>query len=884
MIRCMFGVWLSFFISLLQGNAQDSLRTPVLYAGDSSHAFREGGVSFQPHALDLSTFYHPAQLLQGRVAGLSIARPGGDVNTPFSIRLRGISSLTASAEPLVVVDGVPAVPLHTLDPNDIASIEVLKDVAGSAAYGMRGGSGVLQITTKSGQEGKPQTHWHGAGGVEVIARSIPVLSAQAYRQLPGAVDFGADTDWLGLISREGYTNMQHLALGGGNAQTRYRVALTLRDANGIALRSAFQTLGGRLNLTQHSFRNRVVFSLHLGTSTRNTSIADPNAFRYAFIANPTMPAYDTSPQSSAYGGYAQREIFDFYNPLALLKQNRREGRESSLFLSLKGNIRLSGRLSGAVQYSRQHHSYFQGAYSQKASKYGGGSERNGLVSLSDREGGSDFLDAHLRWEGDLKKGAYTVRSGYTDQAFGQSGSTASGGDFLTDAFSYHNLAAALDFSQGKGSVSSFRESHRVAAFYMYADLRFQRLSLRANARYEGSSRLGAADKWGLFPSLSTRYSLSRALSLRASWGLAGNQPGSSYASLQRYGPQGSFFTNGEYVPTYRAISNPNPNLTYEKTREGNIGLDFSLFRQRLSGSVDYYRRRSSDLILQIYDPLPPKLADFTWVNTATLQNKGIELTLAAQVLSHARISWQLGAVFATVQTELIEVGISAVQPFQLDLGGPGQCCADPMRFHVGEPFGQLRGPVLSRVLENGQVVFEDLNGDGKYCDCEEDKQSIGSGLPRFNVGLENRLAIGPFDLHLFLRGVFGHDLLNTYRLFYENSEPYVVANYNVVATKYYRPETRQSPLSDVHVEPADFVKLEYAALGYKAKLPEGGPFEHLRVYFSGQNLFWITGYTGIDPEVRYPGTEAGQRLYPGLERRALHPPTRSFSLGIQAVF
>ena len=148
MIRCMFGVWLSFFISLLQGNAQDSLRTPVLYAGDSSHAFREGGVSFQPHALDLSTFYHPAQLLQGRVAGLSIARPGGDVNTPFSIRLRGISSLTASAEPLVVVDGVPAVPLHTLDPNDIASIEVLKDVAGSAAYGMRGGSGVLQIITK----------------------------------------------------------------------------------------------------------------------------------------------------------------------------------------------------------------------------------------------------------------------------------------------------------------------------------------------------------------------------------------------------------------------------------------------------------------------------------------------------------------------------------------------------------------------------------------------------------------------------------------------------------------------------------------------------------------------------------------------------------------
>ena len=262
----------------------------------------------------------------------------------------------------------------------------------------------------------------------------------------------------------------------------------------------------------------------------------------------------------------------------------------------------------------------------------------------------------------------------------------------------------------------------------------------------------------------------------------------------------------------------------------------------------------------------------------------MELTLNASLFQHTHSSWQLGAVLATVRTELVELGAGSTQPFQLDLGGPGQCCAEPMRFQKGELLGQLWGPVLSRVLESGQPVFEDLDGDGQYCDCEADKKAIGSWLPRLSVGLENRLVMGEFDLHLFLRGVFGHDLLNTYRLFYEHSEPYVVANYNVVATKYYRPETRQAPLNQTHIEHADFVKLEYFALGYRFRMGEKSPFEQIRAYLSGQNLLWFTGYTGMDPEVRYPGTEAGNRLYPGIERRALYPPTRTFSLGVQAVF
>ena len=878
-------IWfLCLSLSCLRGNAQDSLRIPALRASDSSGIHLVAMAELQSHALNLSTFPHPAQLLQGRVAGLAVARPGGDPNASFRLRLRGVSSITASAEPLVVVDGVPGVPLETIDPNDIASIRVLKDVAGSAAYGMRGGSGVLEITTKRGQEGKPQTYWHGAGAVEAIARTIPVLPASVYRQLPGAVDFGGDTDWLGLVTQKGYSNIQHVGLSGGNAQTQYRTALILRDVHGVVPHSGFQGLAGRLHLVQRGFRERLSLSLHLAASSKNVALADPNVFRYAFIANPTMPVYDARSSGVPYGGYAQRDVFDSYNPLALLKQNQREGRESSLFLSLRSELRLIGQLSGVIQYGRQQYGFFQGTYSQKTSKYGGGRERNGLASVSDSEAGSDFLDAHLKWEGRTEKASYAVYGGYTAQVFGESGSAMSGGDFLTDAFSYHNVAAALDFARGRGSVSSFRESHSLAAFYTRANLRFRQIYLDANVRYEGASRLGDTDKWGFFPSLGARYALSKAFSLRASWGIAGNQPGSSYTSLQRYGPQGHFFFNGAYTPVYTAISNANPHLAYEKTREWTVGLDVGLLRDRFRGSIEYYVRRSSDLILQIYDVSPPNQAANTWANTATLQNKGVELTLNASLFQHTHSSWQLGAVLATVQTELVELGAAGTQPFQLDLGGPGQCCAEPMRFQIGEPFGQLWGPVLNRVLESGQPIFEDLDGDGQYCDCEADKKAIGSGLPRLSTGFENRLTIGAFDLHLFLRGVFGHDLLNTYRLFYENSEPYVIANYNVVATKYYRPETRQTPLNQTHIEHADFVKLEYLALGYRLKLREKSPFEQIRAYLSGQNALWVTGYTGMDPEVRYPGTEARNRLYPGIERRALFPPTRTVSLGVQAVF
>ncbi len=873
-------LFLSLSLRCLRGNAQDSLGIPR----DTLGVHLEAMAELRPHALNLSTFYNPAQLLQGRVAGLAVTRPGGDPNASFRLRLRGISSITASAEPLVVVDGVPGVPLETIDPNDIASIRVLKDVASSAAYGMRGGSGVLEITTKRGQEGKPQTYWHGAGAVEAIARTIPVLSAQGYRLLPGAVDFGGDTDWLGLVTQKGYSNVQHVGLSGGNAQTQYRTTLTLRDVGGIVPRSGFQGLGGRLHLVQQGFRERLSLSLHLAASSKNMSLADPNVFRYAFIANPTMPVYDGRSSGVPYGGYAQRDVFDSYNPLALLDQNQQEGRESSLFLSLRSELRLIGQLSGVIQYSRQQYRAFQGTYSQKTSKYGGGRDRNGLASVSDSEAGSDFLDAHLKWEGRTEKASYAVFSGYTAQISGEGGSFISGGDFLTDAFAYHNLAAALDFARGRGSVSSFKESHGLAAFYARANLRFRQIYLDANVRYEGASRLGDADKWGFFPSLGARYALSEAFAIRASWGIAGNQPGSSYTSLQRYGTQGQFFFNGAYVPTYAAIANANPHLTYEKTHEWTVGLDLGLLRDRLQGSIDYYVRRGRDLILQIYDPLPPNLAAYTWANAASLQNKGVELTLNASLFQHTHSSWQLGAVLATVRTELVELGAGSTQPFQLDLGGPGQCCAEPMRFQTGEPLGQLWGPVLNRILESGEPVFEDLNRDGKYCDCEEDKKAIGSGLPRLSAGFENRLTIGVFDLHLFLRGVFGHDLLNTYRLFYENSEPYVAANYNVVTTKYYRPETRQTRLNHTHIEHADFLKLEYVALGYRVKLREKSPFKQLRAYLSGQNLLWFTGYTGIDPEVRYPGTEAGNRLYPGIERRALYPPTRTFSLGIQTIF
>jgi len=858
------------------------------------------------------TVNDPAQLLQGKVAGLSITRPGGDPNGGFNIRLRGISTFGANTEPLIVIDGVIGASLSTVDPNDIASMDVLKDGSAAAIYGTRGGSGVILITTKSGKAGRVNVDYNASLAVESVANSIDFMSASEYAKVPGAKNFGNNTDWLDVVTSPGRSHVHNIAVSGGTAKTTYRASVNLRDATGVAINSGFQQLNTRLNLTQKALNNRATFSVNLTTTTKDAEYGFKESLRYAIVANPTMPVWDGTTTSATAGGrfagYAERDIFDFFNPLSIAKQNKNEGKDIRVLANIRGDYDFDDFVKGlrlSVSYSQQDESDLRGQYYAKTSKFRGFG-RNGLAGRQTNQRNNKLFETTLNYVKDFEGVNMTLLGGYSYQEFFNEGFGAEGGNFLTDAFTYNNLGAALDFKNGLGSVYSYANSNKLVAFFGRANLNFKNnFFVSASARYEGSSRFGANEKFGLFPALSAGVNLSNlvtipavnSLKIRGSYGLTGTQPGDSYISLQRFGPAGSFFYNGSFVNSYAPVSNANPNLKWETKAEYNFGADFALFDSRLTGTLDYYNRTTRDLYLLKNVPVPPNLASQTLLNIGELNNSGLELSLNYNVISNSNFSWTTGGNFGTINMKVNKLTSEELPDgdtfYLAGMGAPGQNAFTLVRVKEGTEFGQLWGPIQEGVNANGTPKFKDLDGNGSYCDCDADKTVIGNGLPTLTFGFNNNLKFGNWDANFFFRGALGHEILNSYRGFYENTEGTTVDNYNVVNTKYYNPAIKKAAVNNTHVEKADFLRLDNATIGYNVQLGEGSMINKLRLYLSGQNLFTVTGYTGIDPEVRWAdqidgdgggGPGGVDPFSPGIERRSTYFTTRVLTLGLNLSF
>lgn len=872
--------------------------------------------SVQAKDFNVGTVNDPAQLLQGKVAGLNIAKAGNDPNGGFNIRLRGIASFGENTEPLIVIDGVIGGSLNTVDPNDIASIDVLKDGSAAAIYGSRGGSGVILITTKTGKSGRVMIDYNGSAAVEEIGRTIQIMTADEYRQVSGAKDFGASTDWLKEVTQSGHYQVHNLSLSGGSKSTTYRGSFNVRDAQGIAINSGFNQINGRFNLTQKALNDRATFTVNLSSTRKEAEYGFLESLRYAIISNPTMPVYDNQASTDSetgggeFGGYAERGIFDYFNPVGIAELNKSDGTDNRLLASLRAEYDFSDVVPGlraSAFYSQQTESEVRGQYFDKDSKWGG-YNRNGLANRLTRQNFNELFETTINYDKDFGGAELALLGGYSYQYFFNEGFGMQGGNFLTDAFTYNNMDAALDFANGLGEVVSYANSNKLVAFFGRANVNVGgNYFVSASARYEGSSRFGANNKWGIFPAVSAGVTLSNlvdiptvnSLKLRASFGVTGNQPPDSYASLQRFGQTGSFFYNGAYGPSYGPVSNANPDLKWETKEEFDFGADFAMLDNRLTGTADYYIRTTKDLLLFVNVPVPPNLYSQTLVNIGTLENQGFELALNYLAVNTAKLSWTTGANFATMSTKVVSLSEGELSVgeggtlYRANMGSPGQNSTALVRVKEGDKLGQLWGPIQESVNADGTLTFKDLNGDGTFCNCDDDRTIVGNGLPKLTVGWTNSLSFGQWDASIFFRGSFGHDLVNSYRGFYENTEPTTVINYNVVNTKYYDPNIKKATVNNTHIEKADFVKLDNMSIGYNFPM-QGKAVNRLRFYVAGQNLFVITKYTGVDPEVRYVDTNdvnpngffpaRPDPLAPGVERRGTYFTTRTYTVGINLGF
>ena len=838
----------------------------------------------------------PYPLINGRMTGLGMSTAGNDPNGEFLLRVRGLSTLQDKTGPLLVVDGFITNDFQLVDPNDIAQVTLLKDAAAASAYGLQGGNGVLLISTKKGNDENALVSFRSTLGLDHAVSKMDIFSASRYKSFAGSVDMGSTQNWPDLITRTGVASINTLTVSKSTETFSVRASMNNRIAKGTLSGTGFEQVNFRINFQQRALKDRLLMEVRLASTSRNSDFGFREAIKYAFSANPTMTVYD--PALPDYGGYSQSNTFDNFNPVAIIEQNRNEGKDRSSSIGLNGTYQFDGGLKGlGIRFSYQllnDHS-FNGSYYSKNSYYKG-AYTNGLAIRNTANRTTQQAGTSLTYLRNLKNMHFEISSGYQFLEYQIASKHIQGGNFLTDAFGYNNMGASLDFQNGLGQVYTSGDSYKVISWMNTAYLVFhEKYFLNATTTYSGSSRLGINNKWGLFPSVGGGIQWEEGLSffshlkLRVSWGKAGNIPQQSNLSRALMRPAGYMYNGTDYIPSYSTMTDANPDLKWEEKSEVNIGADFTLLNDRVSGNIDWFNNTVVDFISSVVIPTPPNLSNNRFANLGEIQNRGVELNLNVAMRKTMQFSWDLNFNISRIKTKVNSLqgnGYALGENGKINIGyltDAGGCsCQSVNLIEEGAVLGQIQGPIFSGVDSDGQTKHADLNGDGVYCNCPEDFAVLGNALPKVFIGFGNHLSYKNFEMNFLLRGALGHDKINTYRIHQEGTE--AVAWSNLVETSYFDPGLRYASFSSRYVERASFLNLDNISLRYH--FPS---VSKLSVAVTIQNLFTITKYSGPGPEVAYgnpilKGATTFQAnpspLVSGIDQRGNYLPSRILSFAV----
>lgn len=849
-------------------------------------------VSLKEEDFNKGIFSDPMGLVQGKVAGLSITKPNGaDPLAGYQILLRGTNTLTSGQSPLIIIDGVIGADLKNINFQDVESMDVLKDGSAAAIYGTRGTNGVIIITTKAAKKGKGTLEYSAQVSTQVAPRGVENLTAKefehainTYQPSKAGSLFGSDTDWFNEITNEvPISYQQNLALNGGTENFSHRTSLTHSIGQGLLQKNESKRLLLKTSINQKVFDDRLNLNFNLTNNLRDYKPANYDLFRQAFIQNPTQPVYDDS--NPLTGGYSYEQGLEYYNPVAMLKERTRNGSTNDIVLNLKATLKIVDELTWENFISTQKSDWEENSYKTKYYPtilgIGGEAEiANGRNSNSQFESLFNY---------GLSLGSHNFQSvvGYSYQEFEMNSSYVGNYNFDTDLFLYNNIAAGSFFREGKGELGSYKESSKLIALfarvmYNYNDKYLASVSLRR----EGSSKFGVNNKWGWFPALSLGWRLSdeafikdvtwiNELKLRIGYGVTGNQDFRPYQSLILLERVGSLYYNQEWINSYGPGQNPNPNLKWEKKKELNIGTDFSIFHNRLSGSIEYYIRKTEDLLWQFQVSVPPYLYPFLFTNVGTISNQGVELTLNGLLINRGNFKWNSTLTASHNKNVLDKISNDEFTQSSYEtafIGGTVGVWSQ--RIQEGKQLGTFYGPVWFGVDENGFDRFKNQNPIG-----EVDKskwEAIGTANPIAILGWSNNLMYKNWGLSLNFRAGIGGKVLNSYRLYYESWKS--IGLRNIVHTQLENPEfIGNITYSSKYIEDASFLKLDNVTLNYNFNL-QSKYISRLAVFGSAQNVFWIAGYKGIDPEVNLAGLE------PGIDRLSYYPRTTSITIGLNATF
>ena len=854
----------------------------------------------------------PSMMIQGKVAGVSITNTGaGDPNNQASIQIRGVSSRSAGLGPLIVIDGVPGGNLTNINPNDIASFDILKDGAASAIYGTRGSNGVIVVTTKKGsKDGRMHTSYSGMFSWDVINKELDMMSAQEFRDVrlgwgDTGVDLGGNVDWLDAVSRTGTAQQHTLTLSGGNDKSNYRVSADYRDAKGIDLRSHRREYGARASIMHTTKGGLFTITANIAPRIIYRDQADWGVFKDAIEANPTTPLMDPENPTRYYN--FQGQVVGS-NPVErqLLEKDHGDTKlldwDGTVRLNLlpllgndsDGNHRLSTQVMFADHQYDNDNSWFRPSTSTICINNG----REGEASRSYSKERQYVVEWLTNYSGSF--GSHNVKgmAGYSYQYAQYSGLDAYNKDFPNDGLGYDNLGSG-EYAKEEGEIDmgSYRNDSKLISFFGRVSYDYAgKYMFTASLRHEGSSKFGADNKWGNFPAVSAGWRISEEpfmknvkwvsdLKLRADYGVTGNQDFGSYISLNTMTGFGYYFYNGKYFQVWGPSKNVNPDLRWEKGKNWNIGIDFSLFNNRVYGSVNYFNRKQQDLLGNYKVSVPPYLFDETFVNVGTMKNTGIEIDVNFKAVNTKDFSYDLNFVGTTMKNKFVDFSNSKyIGQDYYDMAGT----EDPYPFYnlqriqKGESLGNFYMWRYAGHSADGEWLVYDKDGDIIRASqaSDADRQVVGNGMPKFTMSSSHNFRYKNFDLSLFFRGAFGYDIFNIHD-FYYGTRNFTGNRLDKAYGKNFVVSGSANPVvCDYFLEKGDYLKLDMMTLGYTLNLKDCPYLDRVRVYGTMKNIFTITKFSGVDPS-----SYQVNGLTPGAQgSRTYFPTTRQFIVGLQIDF
>ena len=782
--------------------------------------------------------------------------------------------------------------------NKDQSITVLKDAGSAAIYGTRGANGVILVTTKkgSGTAGVTNVTYDSYIALNVAKPHPEILSTDEFRRSRRGQDYGADTDWWDEITRPvSYSLNQYISIDSSTKNGYFGLSANYKKGNGLDIVSGREEYGARFVGEQRVLNNRLQFNASLSGRKVHEDWGNNGLFDTALTMNPTIPV--KNPDGSYYQPNSPTDI---HNPVNDLKENISQGDRIYLLgnADVKLNIlqteqhNLNTSLSYALQYNDQKSNFYTPSTSSESFWNG----YAGRANVNYQKWWTNRLEWLVNYTLTLNQHQLKAVLGYSWERSKWEQSGNENKDFVYDSMGWYGIGNGTALQEGKANLwGGSSESTLIGFFgrlnYNYNDMLFASASLRR----EGSTKFGANTKWGSFPSASLAWEITQtpfaegvktifqSLKPRVSYGVTGRSDFDAYRSLSTYSSYGAYLIDGEWINGYAPSLNANPDLAWEKSTAFNVGLDFVAANSRLRGSVEYFDRRSQDLLYNYTAPQPPFIYSTILVNVGTTKNTGIEVSLDYDVLAKKDLKWTTGINWSMGETKLTKLSSDVYQMAYLDLyqkPGPGSS-EYFFRVEEGGKIGQFYGYEHAGIDENGLLLIYDNDGN-KVNASQADpsyKRNIGNGAPKHFLSWNNSFRYKNWDLSMLFRSALGYQIFNMrkYGMGLQGAGTDNVLR--TAYTKYGNVMSSGGIISSYFLENGDYVKLDNVTLGYSFTPKKRELIESLRVYLTAKNLFTLTGYEGNDPSIV---TSTG--ITPGIDTNSAYPQATQLSLGVTLRF